>query len=406
MVQFNKFILVFMVIFLYGFLFNKKFLYYSCIFFSPYTAMSLINLNGFSLSVAQVGSLLFILRYSMEIIIKKKIILKNKLLIYFLVLCIISLLSPFYISSELFIWKQKGGFSQYNIIKNELLKDNCYQILYLNFSIIIYILSQNFFLKELNGNLKKIMKIIEYSFYSIVFTVIIEVVCKQVNKVEIFNNIFRMNDSTLNQGLRVSGPNLEPSMFAIYLIFMLGIFFYNKQFKQLLLVIVLGVMTTSSSFILGFIFFLCSAFRQITYREKRKIFLLLVFMIIFLFFYMSLDPVVEAQIKLIISKLQGKGTSGSERSLLMKTHLRIFLEAPILGIGYGSARSTDLLTTWLANIGSLGIVVFLGALFKNFKLKWKKILIILFIIELISVPEPYFLYIWYFWGVIEGKSKV
>ena len=84
----------------------------------------------------------------------------------------------------------------------------------------------------------------------------------------------------------------------------------------------------------------------------------------------------------------------------------------MLGIGYGVARSKDLLSTWLVNIGYIGVISFiLGLIESTFNKRNKEkrfigiVLIVVFIVEFISVPEPYFLYLWCLWGVLDSKIE-
>jgi len=51
--------------------------------------------------------------------------------------------------------------------------------------------------------------------------------------------------------------------------------------------------------------------------------------------------------------------SGNVRLLTAQTGVQVFLKSPILGVGYGSHRTTSLLTSLLSNVGAVGTLAFL-----------------------------------------------
>ena len=60
-----------------------------------------------------------------------------------------------------------------------------------------------------------------------------------------------------------------------------------------------------------------------------------------------------------LSKIYGDSGSGVVRILNLQHSLDLFLSNPIIGIGYGSHRSTTLVFSLLVNIGILGTMFFL-----------------------------------------------
>lgn len=221
-----------------------------------------------------------------------------------------------------------------------------------------------------------------------------------------------MNESALIQGygkfLRISGPNLEPSMFSIYLLFSFGIFYFNKYVKESIFVIILGILSTSTSFILGIFMYIFYFIILRSKEEWKKILFLILTLILILFILITVYPQMLSLFEEILYKINGKGVSGGERKYNMLHHFQVSINInPISGIGYGIARSKDLLTTWLCNIGYFGVTFFILALITSIKKANKRyigiILIIIFLVESISVPEPYFLYIWCFWGILDSN---
>ena len=96
--------------------------------------------------------------------------------------------------------------------------------------------------------------------------------------------------------------------------------------------------------------------------------------------------------------------SGIERNYVFNYHIGISNEYPLLGVGFGSSRTKDLLSTFLCNIGYIGTGFFLLYIFclviklikhKNYlNITFFSSLIVMIACLLISVPEPYYLYIW------------
>ena len=103
-----------------------------------------------------------------------------------------------------------------------------------------------------------------------------------------------------------------------------------------------------------------------------------------------------------IEKLHRLNESGQDRFASFEHMAGIGFRDPF-GIGFGSGRSKDLLSTWLCTIGIVGTTLFLCAAaqiavgtvkrreFGQF-IPFALVLISMFT----SVPEPYNLFVWYF----------
>jgi hypothetical protein len=121
-----------------------------------------------------------------------------------------------------------------------------------------------------------------------------------------------------------------------------------------------------------------------------------------------------------LEKFSGTNLSGSERITSLIHHLNVGLNYPLLGVGFGAARSKDLFTTLLANVGvfctSLLVIYIITMRYKlnritditisQFSQGFSYYLTIVFIVMFISVPELYFLYVWIGMAISEGLLKI
>jgi hypothetical protein len=73
------------------------------------------------------------------------------------------------------------------------------------------------------------------------------------------------------------------------------------------------------------------------------------------------------------SMLLDKSSSGSglERAMTVELAFGYFQKYPILGIGWGSATSHDLIVNLLSSVGIIGTIVFLGAMLNVIRANWR-----------------------------------
>ncbi len=179
--------------------------------------------------------------------------------------------------------------------------------------------------------------------------------------------------------------------------------------------IINGILSTSSTFIIGIIIFLFIIFINLFKNKYYKQDVINLKMIFILLNIIKPD-LIRFAFNDILIKLEGNGTSGSLRLKALQTHLDIALKFPILGVGFGSVRSYDLITTWMSSIGLIGTSVFILYLMnivhkyhvisnkspiKNLYRGYSHGILIIFIAMFISVPEPYYLFIWISFSVYE-----
>jgi hypothetical protein len=86
--------------------------------------------------------------------------------------------------------------------------------------------------------------------------------------------------------------------------------------------------------------------------------------------YVGIPLLVLAFMEEHVAKLQLEAGSGETRMFIITHNLSVFLNAPILGVGYGNERGGAAITFLLSNIGVIGTVVVyyaLGTLFVHAK---------------------------------------
>ncbi|MBZ6006486.1 hypothetical protein K1514_11360 [Paraclostridium bifermentans] len=110
-------------------------------------------------------------------------------------------------------------------------------------------------------------------------------------------------------------------------------------------------------------------------------------------------------------KIKGGGVSGSERTIALMQHLQVFKDNFLFGVGFGSLRSKDLMSTWLAAMGIVGNTLFaiflIKQLYQLFKINKSETISLAILITIswgilfISVPEPYYLYLWIYFAIAD-----
>jgi hypothetical protein len=121
---------------------------------------------------------------------------------------------------------------------------------------------------------------------------------------------------------------------------------------------VLAVLTLSTAALLGVIVTLLA----LAYIDSRNFLTALVSLtvaaLIVAVVALSFPPVRDYLIENHLMKIFGSSGSGGIRLLNAQLSAGLFVEHPILGLGYGSHRSTTLLLSLLVNVGLLGTLIF------------------------------------------------
>lgn len=414
---------------IYLFFKDTKYLLYLVVFFSGFTATSLINFgNNFSLQPSYYLGILFIIKSFLFIHNKKTLIKPDKFLFTLIIISILSLIMPTLISSKnIFIMNQDSLIS--NIF---FTSSNITQLCYLLFCFIIYLCIKNYFYHNPN-EIEKCIKVLLYG-ATIICLLGFYQEFAYLTHLE-FDKFFRNGIHGNTQGaqnyfVRVYSVTQEPSMLGYFLapIVALGVsieknIITNKyKILFLLLIILTGIMSTSTTFIVGFAALILKVsfdklmlFVKNINNENEKIgyILPIVFFIfiLLLIVIVNLNPAIkDTLITGSYNKFMGNNLSGQERSSIFKLHINAAMHYPLLGIGFGTARGKDLLSTWLCNIGFIAVTLFILYLYKLIT-KLKNIsklsygisnyIFVLFACAFTSVPEPYNLFIWIMFAVAE-----
>jgi hypothetical protein len=225
---------------------------------------------------------------------------------------------------------------------------------------------------------------------------------------------------------RISGPCLEASMLAYYIVPALPVTarLKNKFMAYAVtgILIMLGFVSVSSTFLTGAALwvFLEGIFLLKSGRVSKKIknnilifFSCTVVLILVLIISGKLQSMIE---RIMLSqtsfqqKIYKQNTSGKSRSETFFLLLKAFSKSVLFGVGFGSCRGKDLLSTWLADIGILGCgsmfaFVYSGIKNRGAPAEWKLATILVWFCMLVSVPEPYNLFIWIIMGIMMSDCE-
>lgn len=391
---------------------NSMYLVYFLSAFTATAMLQFVNSNK-TIQVYQFVGLLFIIL--MFMIGKKRSGTKYSiLLLLFVLVSLVSLLYP-------------KWFSQGTIVKTPLSDDymqmyfsyqNVTQYLYLLFGYMMYLCTIKYF--DIFGmNEKKLINLFRITLMVIIFLGVLQFLTSVNFFNSIFRNDFHHNDQFVGNRVRISSVTMEPSVLSLFIAptFIGLLINFMKEFNKIDLIILLAtllvsIQNNSSSFWIALLVF-CSfkiftgifKFRM-TY--KRLIFIIVAILMIFLFIILFRDKI-NFIFSTLIDKATGNNDSGSVRKYDFFYHLGIFRKFFITGVGYGSVRTKDLFTTYLCDVGLLGFLPFIGyivnVLYKLIKIKdtfGQTMFGIVFstvLVLMISVPEPYYLYIWIYFGI-------
>lgn len=407
--------------------FKIECLLFATILFSGFTASSIINFQnlGFSLQPSYYFVILYIFKYLFIVIYRTKIVKPNIHLFGFILTSFISLAMPIILKDKDILVMNVDGII--SVLK--FTKENITQFMYLIFCFTTY-----YFTKDCLNNKKELLdkcvKIYFLGAFIVCLLGIFQLICFQLGFP--FDEIFRAGIHKNIQRGRMYSVAPEPSMFAFYIVPTMGLLLFSnniingvKQTGLLLILFISGLLSTSSTFLLGMLVFILlfvkRNFIKLNLTKKNlkyiKWFIIigalslpLIAIIIF-----NNEFVYEVLIQGTIDKILIKNKSGIERIESFIIMIKATFYSPFLGIGFGSSRSKDLFSTWLANTGCIGLGFFVfyiiniyRSLNKVYKLSRVSVvegyiyfIAILVICAFVSVPEPYFLFIWINFSLVE-----
>jgi hypothetical protein len=212
--------------------------------------------------------------------------------------------------------------------------------------------------------------------------------------------------------MRLKSLTGEPSMYSFTILPFCIYAFHTERYKIAALLFSTLVLSTSTTAILGIMLYIFfnTIFMKVTKKWLNGIFILIVAILGFIFFFLEdLQILYQTQ---VINKITLQNFSGTYRFESFIRHLNYYITdmnlwSQLVGLGFGTVRSTDLVSTLLINTGIIGFFIFTIAFFYPiFKLKnnyrnngIKISLIVIYVTAMISVPEFGYLSVWIFLGI-------
>jgi hypothetical protein len=372
---------------------RPRWLYIATVFFLPFTATGIVNVgSGVDASAIQVsmyfGSLV-ILRHMTGFLCKGKLPFPRAgraSLIWlglFIAIVAVSLVMPIWIDGHLQIPAQNLGdlTSQPLHLSSHNITGVLYMIYGYLFTYLVAILNRN-------------PEILRLSFKSFVVGsafaavwAIVEFACK-ISGIEYPAMIFNTGTAVSTMGyrqfladgvFRISSVAVEPSIFAqtllvalsIYLPFIFGTsILFGKVLDRWLFALLLAVlcMTTSSTAYVGILLIFIFVLALFSFRGILKPVHLAIPLTGFVVAALLYATVPAAQ-QILDTALLSKsgGYSALERLMTISNSYDMFRKYPVLGIGWASITSHDLIVNILANAGILGLSFFSVAMYSIFR---------------------------------------
>lgn len=395
---------IFLPLGLAGLLLSDRWLYRLFVFWTLFSATSVLNVggadNGSALQVWMFFGALWILRLGLQRVALLSFSIDRRLkgvsywMIAFLAVATVSLVMPVLINGRLNIASPFLGDNTQTPLA--LSGHNVTQLLYLIFGGIIAICVAHTNLQR--ENREETERIILYAGLFIACWGIFQFLC---NVSGLPYPGFLLNNSgsasgrgfmeALDTGIhRVSSAAVEPSVLAQALLTLLPItlpawrkrgFVFSRRRDRLLalLFIIVLVLSTSATAYVGLVIlaltYVLYSVRTGGISKTRAMFVFALTGIFAAAFAAVVFVSVPLVSEVVNSVLLGKASSGSgiERAMTISLAFGYFQRYPILGIGWGSATSHDLIVKLLSNVGIVGTILFFGAMFSIVRSNWQKI---------------------------------
>jgi len=377
------------------FLFKPGWLFYSFIFFIPFSATAVMNVQSitFSVTPAHFFALLWVTRRVIGNLMGKVFYLhkKNKVvlgsLLLFLFVVSLSLIMPVVIAGQTEVYK--GNPLIFAPVTHEFTFSNVSVSLFLVFAVLMTL----FVSLEINSleKFKGAIKIFLISAFIVSIWGFLQLVTYYAGlpyPAFLFNN--SISNAIVSGPIEVTEGGIariwsvasEPSAFARYLL---------SALPLAIILLVKKVKIFGGAFILaGFVFvyilaliliFSTSAYFGLVFMSVAALFFLKkykdlgLFLKIATLFLLALGAVISVNPEMLDNMLQmtvfkTQTFSGMERTFAFQEALGIFGAYPLLGVGWGSNASYDLISYLLANSGLLGtfcFALFVLSAYKHFR---------------------------------------
>lgn len=213
---------------------------------------------------------------------------------------------------------------------------------------------------------------------------------------------------------RLKSLTNEPSMYAFTVLPFFVYFYFQRNLPVAGLLGLTLLLSTSTTALVGLaVFFIMRIIEDAAFRRSYSsliYFLVASILAAGVVVILFPEPAMEV-LRFSLDKFEGNNTSGIERSASFSQHWGYWAALPpgqmLLGIGFGTVRSTDMATTLLVNVGLVGALAFtVLVLWPVFRLPptprglgLRHALVQIYVAAMISVPEFSYLSMWVILGM-------
>jgi O-Antigen ligase len=386
-------------------IFSPKWLYRLLIFWTLFSATSFANFGqedtGSALQVWMFLGVLWLIRLfaesasSFSFAVDRRILPACTWLAAFLLIAVFSLVMPIYIDGSLVIASPILGDNTETPLR--FTSHNFTQLLYLAFGLLIAICVAHRNLRE--DYRRETERILLYSGIFVALWGLFQFFCN-ITGFTYPDFIFNNSNSPYAKGFlqtldnteltRISSVCLEPSVFALSLVSLLPLTFPAwlrkgavisitvDRLSSVLFIVALLLSTSSTAYlalVLAFLLLGMVLMRTKSISRAQSVGLVVAAGVLGAGAVAVLFATVSSMSDIVAAALLSKGSSASalERMMTIQNAFGYFQRYPVLGVGWGSATSHDLIVLLLSNVGIIGAIAFLGAMFYIVRSNWRLI---------------------------------
>ena len=361
---------------------SSDLLYIAMLLSSSFSAMSVVNFstNGHAVGLQATiyFGLLWIMKelYGSDLSSKKALISENRnallLLLIFMIVVLISLFVPLIISGDIVLPSDIPELTEAQPIRFTF--HNVTQYIYLLYGCVVCVC-----IMFRNANCADIKLSIKTLLISGVILSCLAIWQFLDFKFDLYypDYIFNCSHSISARGhiqifeklgiKRLCAAAVEPSIYAQYLLVSLSLgvmwivsertlFSKNRDYLGYFIMLVMLFMSTSTTAYVGYVMFIVIVSMVTIYYRWRIITLAKIYGISFVVIG-SISYMYQGLFKMVITSKIQEG-SGAERLASVATAFEAFKKYPLLGVGWGSIGSHDMIVKLLSNTGILGFIAF------------------------------------------------